>query len=101
MYVLISILILLGISLVAIIRKLVNQETVIATPNIPQDKAVITAFASTKIKATVDEVFNFLIKFEDYAESSAFLEYKWQDIDSDGVPRVGSLGTFKVRKLKP
>ncbi len=72
----------------------VDSSNVLATPNISKEDAVFTSSASTRIKAPPDEVFSTLIKFN---SASAWSQYKWEDLDADGVPVLGSSGTFKVR----
>lgn len=98
LYVLIAILILVIVFLVAIIRSVAFENTVIGTPSIPREKAVLTAFASAKIQGTVDEVFDYVIRFQHFGEETSFSEYKWQNVDGDGIPLPESPGTFKVRQ---
>lgn len=70
-----------------------NQQSLIATPTIAQAKAVFTSRASTRIKATEDEVFDVITKFDDYTWSSSISNYKF---DLQGLPQTGSRGTFRV-----
>lgn len=80
--------------LIKIIKNSMDSSTVIATPSIPREDAILTSSASTTIKGSPDEVFSTLLQFN---SSSAWSQYKWEDVDVDGVPVVGSPGTFKVR----
>ncbi|KUJ22334.1 uncharacterized protein LY89DRAFT_575707 [Mollisia scopiformis] len=82
--------------LVAIIQNSVDNDRLIATPSIPLKNAVLTAFASTKVKGSADEVFSVVQNYKGYSDWSPFHEYKWKDVSLDGVPRVGSMGTFKL-----
>ncbi|TVY58127.1 hypothetical protein LCER1_G001920 [Lachnellula cervina] len=70
-----------------------NQQSLIATPTIAQAKAVFTSRASTRIKATEDEVFDVITKFDDYTWSSSISNYKF---DLQGLPQTGSRGTFRL-----
>lgn len=83
---------------VMVVRLVVSERSLVATPNIPREKAVLSAFASAKIRGTVDEVFKFIISYEDPdgTEPAAFSQYRWEDISDEGSPAVGSTGTFKL-----
>jgi hypothetical protein len=81
---------------IAIIQNSVDEDRLIATPSIRQEDAVLTAFASTKIKGSADEVFDVVKKYKGYSDWSPFHDYKWNDVTMDGVPRVGSAGVFTV-----
>jgi hypothetical protein len=80
--------------LIAAIQNSVDEKNLMATPTIPKANAVLTSFASTKIKATEDEVFAVITDFKDYTWSSSFTDYKF---DNQQIPQAGSKGTFKVR----
>jgi hypothetical protein len=82
--------------LIAFIQNSVDESRLLATPTIPAQNAVLTSFASTKIYATADEVFNVLLNYKDYHKWSSASEYKWKDVTADGVPLTGSTGIFKV-----
>lgn len=86
---------------IAIVQNSVDESSIIATPNIPRENGVLTAFASIKIKASADEVFSMIMKFKDCSSESTFSEHRWKEVTADGVPMVGSTGSYKVRKLKP
>ena len=79
--------------LIATVRNYVDDKNLVATPTIPKANAVLTSFASTKIKATEDDVFAVIANFKDQAWSSSFTDYKF---DNQQVPQTGSKGTFKV-----
>lgn len=81
---------------IAMIQNLVDEDRLIATPNIPRENAVLSAFASIKIKGSADEVFGVIKSYKGYPEWSPFHDYKWKDVTVDGVPRVGSPGSFMV-----
>lgn len=82
--------------LIAMIQNSVDDDRLIATPNIRRESAVMTSFASTKIKGNADEVFAVVKNYKGYSDWSPFHDYEWEDVSVDGVPRFGSLGTFKV-----
>jgi hypothetical protein len=84
---------------IAIIQNSVDERSIIATPNIPRENGVITAFASIKIKASADEVFEFIMKFKDCSAQSGFSQHRWKSVTADGVPMVGSTGSYKVRNF--
>lgn len=83
--------------LIAAIQNSVDESRIIATPNIPRENGVLTSFASTKIKASVEEVFAVVSKFKDYSAETPFSNFKWKEVTADGVPMTGSTGSFKVR----
>jgi hypothetical protein len=83
--------------LIAAIQNSVDESRLIATPNIPRENGVLTSFASTKIKASVEEVFAVIANFKDYSTWTSFSDYKWKDVTADGLPMTGSTGSFKVR----
>ncbi|TVY93488.1 hypothetical protein LAWI1_G001300 [Lachnellula willkommii] len=70
-----------------------NQQNLMETPTIPRAKAVLTSCASIRIKATEDEVFDVITKFDDYTWSSLISNYKF---DLQGPPKTGSRGTFRL-----
>jgi len=76
------------------VRNSLAEQSYMETPTIPPAKAVWTSFASIRIKATEDEVFDVITKFDDYSSwSSSISDYKF---DLPGIPQTGSHGTFKV-----
>jgi hypothetical protein len=83
--------------LIAAIQNSVDESHIIATPNIPRENGVLTVFSSTKIKASVDEVFAVITNFKDYSTWATFTDFKWKTMTIDGVPMTGSTGSFKVR----
>lgn len=83
--------------LIAWIQSSAKQTRILASPTIPRGNAVLTSFASTRISAPTADVFAVLLKYKDYSKWSCFEQYKWQEIDEDGIPRVGSKGSFEVR----
>ncbi|KAL5320847.1 hypothetical protein ACEPPN_011657 [Leptodophora sp. 'Broadleaf-Isolate-01'] len=68
----------------------------IVTKTSTERKPIVSSFVSTKIKGTADEVFSAILDYESYPIWSPSTEYKWKDTDAEGVPVVGSTGTFKV-----
>jgi len=80
--------------LIIILQTSVDESRILATPTIPVQRGVLTSFASTTIDASVEEVFDVVLNFKDYAEWSRFSEYQWEET---GEPVVGSRGTCKVR----
>jgi len=83
--------------LFAIIQNSVDDASLLATPTIPVQNGILTSFASTTIHASVDEVFAVLLNYKEYSKWSLFSEHKWEETTADGVPLVGTKGTFKVR----
>lgn len=83
-------------AVVTSIRNSFDKKSIIATPTIPIDQAVVTASATVRIKAEVEEVFDFIIKYKDPGENLLFSHSEWQHVDSDGVPLAGSIGKFMV-----
>ena len=83
--------------LIAVIQNSVDESSIIATPNIPRENGILTSVTSVKIKASVDEVFAVISSFKDYSAKAPFAGFHWKDVTADGVPRVGSTGSFKVR----
>lgn len=75
----------------------VDQSSLLETPNIPVEKAIITSFASTTIHATADDVFTALTNFKESSEWSSFTNYTWKDAAADGVPRVGDNGKLELK----
>lgn len=61
-----------------------------------EKSTVVTTFASSKIKATPDEVFSAITDYSSYPTWSPFAIYEWKNTDEKGVPLVGSTGNFKV-----
>ena len=61
-----------------------------------EKSAVVSTFASSKIRATPDEVFSAITDYSSYPTWSPFAIYEWKDTDEKGVPLVGSTGNFKV-----
>jgi hypothetical protein len=86
--------------LVAIVQNSVDESRIIATPNIPRENGVLTSSASIKIKASAEEVWTVITNFKDYSTWTSFSEYKWKEVTADGVPMVGSTGSFKVSLLR-
>jgi hypothetical protein len=85
--------------LVAIVQNSVDENSIIATPSIPRENGVMSSFTSIKIRASVEEVFAVMASFKDYSSGTPFASYKWKDKTDDGVPIVGSTGSFRVRYL--
>ncbi len=82
--------------LIAFLQNSVDQHHLLATPTIPLKHGVVTSFASTKINASVDEVFAVLVNFEDYPKWSSSTEYRWHTHMTDGLLVPGCVGTLKV-----
>ncbi|KAE9381641.1 hypothetical protein N431DRAFT_321990 [Stipitochalara longipes BDJ] len=82
--------------LIAIIQNSVDEKTIIPTPSIPQENGVMSSFASTKIKASVEEVFAVMASFKDYSTRTPFSAFNWKNKTADGVPMVGSTGSFRL-----
>lgn len=83
--------------LIAIVQNSVDEKNIIATPNIPRENGILTSFASIKIKASVEEAFAVMASFKDYSTETPFSTFKWKNVTADGVPMVGSTGSFNVR----
>jgi hypothetical protein len=83
--------------LIAIIQNSVDESSIIATPSIPRENGIFTSVASVKIKASAEEVFAAISSFKDFSPGTPFAMYHWKDVTADGVPRVGSTGSCKVR----
>jgi len=98
-YVIATVVIVTIIFLIAALQNSVDDKTLLATPTIPRGKAVLTSFASTRINATVDEVWTAIVNFKECSKWSPFSEHKWNEVGADGAPLTGCTGTFKVRLL--
>ena len=85
--------------LIAIAQNSVDEKNLMSTPTIPIQKGVLTSFASTRIKASVENVFAAMINFKGYSTWSAFSDYKWDSVAADGVPLNGTTGSFKVSSM--
>ena len=83
--------------LIAIIQNSVDENSIIATPSIPRENGIFTSVASIKMKSSAEEVFAAISSFKDYSAETPFAKFHWNDVTADGVPRVGSTGSFKVR----
>lgn len=84
------------LSLATWIRNSVDDSRLIATPTISKENAIFTSFGSARINAPPAEVFAVLMNHKDYSKWSRFSDHKWQDVNADGAPFVGSEGSFKV-----
>ena len=82
--------------LIAIVQNSVDDKSIIPTPSIPRERAVMTSVSTIKIKASVDDVFAVVASFKDYSPET-FSTFDWKTKTADGVPMVGSTGTFRVR----
>lgn len=82
--------------LVIYVQNSVDEARLIRTPNIPFENAVLTSMASVRIRAPPGEVFAVISRFKDPSDTSPISGYKWQETDLDGVPEVGSKGTYKA-----
>jgi hypothetical protein len=85
--------------LIAIAQNSVDEKNLMSTPTIPIQKGVLTSFASTRIKASVENVFAAMINFKGYSTWSAYSDYKWDSVAADGVPLNGTTGSFKVSSM--
>ena len=83
--------------LIAIVQNSVDDKSIIPTPSIPREHAIMTSVSSIKIKASVDDVFAVVASFKDYSPGTPFSTFNWKNKTADGVPMVGSTGTFRVR----
>lgn len=82
--------------LLAWIQNSVDEKRLLATPNIPKSRGILTSVASARISAPADEVFKAILNFKDYGKWSRFSGYEWSQTTEDGAPLVGSTGSFKV-----
>ncbi|APA07037.1 predicted protein [Sclerotinia sclerotiorum 1980 UF-70] len=80
--------------IVLLIQNYVDEKRLIATPSIRKDEAILTAYASIKINASADQVFDAITSFERYG--SGFSQYKW-DNGQDKMPVVGARGLYSFR----
>jgi hypothetical protein len=85
--------------LIAIAQNSVDEKNLMSTPTIPIQKGVLTSFASTRIKASAEDVFAAMINFKGYSTWSAYSGYKWDSVAADGVPLNGNTGSFKVSSM--
>lgn len=85
--------------LIVIVQNSVDEQQIVPTPNIPRGSGVLTAFASTKVKGSADQVFSVVKNYKGYSDWSPYSDYKWNNVDGKGVPHVGSTGSFKVSSL--
>lgn len=96
-YVLGALIALISFAIISRIRNSVDEKSIIATPSIPLDRAVVTASSgTTRIKASVGDVFDFISKFKDPGQNLLFTRFKWEDVDDNGVPLPGSIGKYYV-----
>jgi hypothetical protein len=87
------------LAFVLFLRNSLDRSTMLATPTIPIEKVMLTSYASSIINASSDEVFDVLSNYKAYYKWSTFTDYEWEEIGEDGMPLVGSKGTFKVSLL--
>ncbi|CAL3962083.1 unnamed protein product [Diplocarpon coronariae] len=73
-----------------------NEQDILSTPTISRDCAVFTSFGSTRISGSPDDVFAAILDFETYPTWSSYVEYEWSEAGADGLPSVGSPGTFRL-----
>ena len=76
---------------------MVDEEHLLATPNISKRRATYTAVVTAKIHGTVDEVFKTVLTFGEGASAVPFSDFKWNTVAPDGVPAIGSTGSAQVR----
>jgi hypothetical protein len=86
--------------LIAIVQNSVDEKDIIATPNIPRENGILTSFASIKIRASAEEVFAVIAGFKDFPTETPFSGFSWKNVTADGVPMVGSTGSFHVRLFR-
>ncbi|KAM3086530.1 hypothetical protein ACMFMF_000478 [Clarireedia jacksonii] len=79
--------------IVLLVQNSVDENRLKATPSISRQDAIVTAFASIKINASADEVFDVISSFEHYGTRLA--QYTWE-ASSGKHPTVGSKGLYKV-----
>ncbi|PQE20776.1 hypothetical protein CJF30_00002080 [Rutstroemia sp. NJR-2017a BBW] len=89
---LILLIICLLVIIVLLIQNSVDEKRLKATPSISKQDAISTAFASIKINASADEVFNVISSFKHYGSGHA--QYTW-GTSSEKHPTVGSKGLYK------
>jgi hypothetical protein len=97
LYIAIALLLISSLFLIAIVQNCVDDGRILATPTIPVNNGILTSFASIRINATTEEVFQTLMSFKDYSKWSSFSEHQWEKTTDDGIPLLGSKGTLKVR----
>lgn len=84
----------------ALLQNAVDEKSIIATPNIPRENGILTRFASMKMKAPPEKVFEVLSTFKDYSKTLTFSQHKWDEVGEDGAPEQGSKGTTKVSNIR-
>ena len=84
---------------IALLQNAVDEKSIIATPSIPQENAILTRFASMKIKAPPEKVFEIMSTFKDFSKTLTFSQHKWDGVEEDGVPMMGSKGTTRVSTM--
>jgi len=101
-YICIAVVFITILFLVAAIQNSVDESRLMGTPTIPRSNAVFTSLASTKIKATPEEVLAVITNFEGYDKwSTSFTNHHWHDLQLlYGHPGPGSTGTFQVRTFR-
>lgn len=80
--------------IVLLIRNHVDEKSLIATPSINKDEAILTAYASVKINAPADDVFRVITSFKKYG--SGYSQYEFEH-DQEKLPTVGARGIYSVR----
>ncbi|KAF7958508.1 hypothetical protein EAE96_002051 [Botrytis aclada] len=85
--------------IVLLIQNHVDEKSLIATPSINKDDAVLTAYASVKINASADDVFRVITSFQKYG--SGYSQYEFE-LDQEKMPAVGARGmyTFRVEDIR-
>ena len=87
--------------LLVVAKNSANPSQIRPTPSIPAENAVVTAFASTRIRATADDVFAAMLEnFKGGSYWSLFTEYQWKDKDLDGLPIAGTTGSVRVSMFR-
>lgn len=84
------------VALFLYLKSSLDRKGLMATPNIPIEKVTITSYASSTILAKPEKVFEVLMNHDEYAKWSSFKDYKWHETTEDGIPVVGSKGSFLV-----
>ncbi|TEY50425.1 hypothetical protein BOTCAL_0276g00050 [Botryotinia calthae] len=80
--------------IVLLIRNHVDEKSLIATPSINKDEAILTAYASVKINASADDVFRVITSFKKYG--SGYSQYEFEH-DQERLPTVGARGIYSFR----
>ncbi|TGO28974.1 hypothetical protein BPAE_0020g00190 [Botrytis paeoniae] len=80
--------------IVLLIQNHVDEKSLLATPSISKDDAILTTYASVKINASADDVFRVITSFKKYG--NGYSQYEFEH-DQEKMPAVGARGMYTSR----